>query len=152
MHVSLPEPSCPSRRPDGTYDVGDVSPETLSAVVDFCYAGALPRAPTSPAALAALLRAAHRFLMPALLEACAWVRLAGTIATGDEGVFLVHDAAVQVGHEKTAKLARSGGEMAPRASSLLVLRCLPAWLFPTRAAAFIACGITTHHNDTASFH
>jgi hypothetical protein len=46
-----------SCRPDGAYDVGDISPETLSAVVDFCYAGALPQSLTSPAALAAI--AAH---------------------------------------------------------------------------------------------
>lgn len=73
--------------------------------MDYCYAGALPAALTRPAELGAVLRAAHRFLMPRLLEAC-WLRLAGTVAAGDEGIFLAHDAALEVGHTKTADLVR----------------------------------------------
>lgn len=92
-------------RADNTYEIGDVAAETLSAVVEFCYKGALPESLTSPAALAAVLRAAHRFLMPALLTAC-WVRLSGTMAAGDEGLFLVHDAAFEIGHKETAQLVR----------------------------------------------
>lgn len=97
--------AAPFHRPDRIYEMGEISPETLSPVVDFSYTGEIPETLSGPAALAALQRVAHRFLMPPLLEAC-WVRAAGTVAPGDEGVFLLHDAAEEVGHDKTAKMAR----------------------------------------------
>lgn len=53
----------------------------------------------------ALLRAAHRFLMPQLLAACR-VRLVGTIAAGDEALFAVYGAAAEIGDEGITGLVR----------------------------------------------
>lgn len=83
-----------------------MSADTLRTAVDFAYSGVLPAdLPLRP--LAALLRAAHRLLMPQLLAACR-VRLAGVIAPGggDEALFEVYEAAAEVGDEKTSGLVR----------------------------------------------
>lgn len=100
-------PYAPLVRPDGTYDVGDISADTLRTVLDFCYTGALPK-DLPLASFPHLLRAAHRLLMPQLQLACR-VRLAAAVASGaacDEALLSVYVAAAEIGDERVAGLVR----------------------------------------------
>lgn len=119
-----------------------MSADTLGRVVDFCYSGSLPEG-IDMAALAPLFRAAHRMLMPLLLDAC-WVRLAGTVASGDEGLFLVHDAAAEIGHAKTTALVRGEGRGASAATLMFESLDRRDSFAPLLVRAAMRCGCMRH--------
>lgn len=85
--------------------ISDIEVGTLRIAVDFCYSGALPEG-LKMADLALLLRAAKRFLMPHLMEACK-LRLAGVIVEKDPSVFELYEAAVVIGDVDVQQMVRN---------------------------------------------
>lgn len=83
-----------------------MSPETLRSAVDFCYTGALPDELRAPSALAALLLAANRFIMPRLQDAVR-LRLMGTLKPKSEGLFKAYEAAKVAGDVAAQEMVRA---------------------------------------------